>query len=82
MQKGDVVAIADPNSLRGRYYLAIVEQVHPGRDGIVRKVTLRYRTYRVGERVHEYNGSRECVVSRSVQRLALLVPVGGGSLDA
>ena len=44
LKPGDVVAVADPNSLCGRYYLDRVKQVHPGSDGIVRRVTLVYKT--------------------------------------
>jgi hypothetical protein len=76
---GDVVVVADSNSVRGRYNLAIVKEVFPGIDGLVRKVIVQYKNYKVGERVHEYTGSKEVVVSRSVRRLALLVPVHGGS---
>jgi hypothetical protein len=36
---------------------------------------VKYKNYKVGERDHEYTGREEVVVSRSVHRLALLVPV-------
>ena len=72
---GDVVILADKNTLRGDYRLALVKDVFPGEDGKVSKVTVQYKSYRTGERVHEYRGARDIVVSRAVQRLALLVPV-------
>ena len=72
---GDVVIVADKNTLRGDYRLALVQDVFPGEDGKVRKVTVKYKSYRTGEKVHEYRGARDTVVSRAVQRLALLVPV-------
>ena len=72
---GDVVIVADKNTLRGDYRLALVQDVFPGEDGKVRKVTVKYKSYRTGEKVHEYRGARDTVVSRAVQRLALVVPV-------
>ena len=72
---GDVVIVADKNTLRGDYQLALVRDVFPGQDGKVRRVTVQYKSYRTGERVHEYRGAKDIVVSRAVQRLALLVPV-------
>ena len=74
LRPGDVVIVADRNTLRD-YRLALVKDVFPGEDGKVRKVTVRYKSYRTGEKVQEYRGARETVVSRAVQRLALLVPV-------
>ena len=72
---GDVVIVADKNTLRGDYRLALVQDVFPGEDFKVRKVTVKYKSYRTGEKVHEYRGARDTVVSRAVQRLALVVPV-------
>ena len=74
LQPGDVVAVADSNSLRGRYHLARVMEVHPGRDGVVRRVTICYKSFKAGDKLHEYTGGRDVTISRSVQRLALLVP--------
>ena len=67
--------VADKNTLRGDYRLALVQDVFPGEDGKMRKVTVKYKSHRTGENVHEYRGARDTVVSRTVQRLALLVPV-------
>ena len=75
LRPGDVVIVADKNTPRGDYRLALVKDVFPGEDGKVRKVTVQYKSYRTGERVHEYRGARDTVVSSAVQRLALLVPV-------
>lgn len=74
LRPGDVVIVADRNTLRD-YRLTLVKDVFPGDDGKVRKVTVQYRSYCTGESVHEYRGARDTVVSRAVQRLALLVPV-------
>jgi len=48
------VIVADNNTLRGDYHLALVKDVFPGEDGKVRKVTVQYKSYRTGEKVHEY----------------------------
>ena len=70
-----MVIVADKNTLWGDYRLALVQDVFPREDGKVRKVTVKYKSYRTGEKVHEYRGAKDTVVSRAVQRLALLVPV-------
>ena len=75
LKPGDIVIVADKNTLRGEYRLAEVKEVFPGSDGKVRQVTVRYKAYKVGEDVREYSGARDITVSRSVHRLALLVPV-------
>lgn len=75
LQVGDVVLVADSNSLRGNYHLARVTKVHPSKDGKVRSVTLAYKNYKVGECVKEYRGAKDTLIVRSVQRLILLVPV-------
>ena len=72
---GDVVMVADKNTFRGNYKLAIVKEVFPGQDGKVRRAKVQYKSYRTGERPHEYHGADDTIVSRAVQRLAVLVPV-------
>ncbi len=67
--------IVEKDSLRSEYRIAIVDKAYPGEDGKVRKVDLSYKNYKVGEIVTEYSGAKNQVVSRSVQRLALIVPV-------
>jgi hypothetical protein len=62
--------IADKNVMRGEYRLEVVKEVFPDQDG---KVT--YKNFRVGNRQQDYGISEAVTVSRSVQRLALLVPV-------
>ena len=74
LRPGDVVIVADKNMLRGDYRLGLVKEVFPGEDGKVRRVATQYKSYRTGERAHEYRGARDTIVSRAVQRLALLVP--------
>ena len=62
--------------MRGEYRLGLVEEVFPGRDGKVRRVSVMYKNFRVGDKIQAYKGHDEAViVHRSTQRLALLVPV-------
>ena len=64
--------------MRGNYRLGLVQEVFPDEDGKVRRVLVKCKNFRVGKD-HSCYGIRESVVvSRSVQRLALLVPVEGG----
>ncbi|CAB4001319.1 Hypothetical predicted protein [Paramuricea clavata] len=66
LRPGDVVIIADRNTLRGDYRL----------DGKVRRVNVMYKNFQIGEKVQKCKGHNEAViVSRSAQRLSLLVPV-------
>lgn len=75
LRKGDIVLMADKNSLRGHYKIAIVKETFPSKDGKVRKVTLSYKNFKVGDEVSRYSGAPDVQVTRSVHRLALLVPV-------
>ena len=70
-----LVLIADKSPIKGDYGLGMINEVVAGNDGKVRRALVKYKNYKVGERDHEYTGREEVVVSRSVHRLALLVPV-------
>ena len=72
---GDVVLRADKTSLKEGYRLGIIQKVRSSKDGKVRSALVKYKNYKAGERNHEYTTGEEVVVSRSVHRLALLVPV-------
>ena len=75
VQVNDVVLILDSDTFRGQYRLGIVQKTHPGRDGIIRVVTVGYKNFKVDEKVYQYNGQPYTTVKRRVQRLVLLVPV-------
>ena len=53
LRPGVVVFVADRNTLREDYRLALVKEVFPGEDGKVRRVAIQYESYRTGERAHE-----------------------------
>ena len=75
IQVGDVVVIQDSDVLKNEYRLARVVETLQSSDGHVRRCKLAYKNYKTGEALHEYRGAPDTVVERSVQRLALLVPV-------
>jgi hypothetical protein len=75
LQVGDVVLVMESNILRKQYKLAKVHEVFPGTDGKVRRVSVCYKNYKVRGKSIEYTGAKDTIVNRSVQRLALLVPV-------
>jgi len=72
---GDIVNIADSNTLKGDFRIGRVVEVFPSADLRVRKVTVAYKNFRVGEKLYEYHGAPDTVVTRSVQRLSLVVPM-------
>ena len=69
---GDVVLVQDSNSIRGAWTLAQVIRAEPGRDGTVRDVDLRYKIIRQGK---GYDGDVDKIMSRSVHRLVVLLPI-------
>ena len=75
LRPGDVVIVADKNVMRGNYRLGVVQEVFPDEDGKVRRVLVMYKNFHVGKYRSCYGVSEAVTVSRSVQRLALLVPV-------
>lgn len=48
--------MADHNALRGKYYIAKVDDVFHGKDSRVRKVTIAYKNFRQGEKLNVYKG--------------------------
>ena len=75
LSPGAVVLIADKSPIKGDYRLEMIKEVVTSKDGKVRRALVKYKNFKVGERNHEYTACEEVVVSRSVHRLALLVPV-------
>ncbi|RUA05209.1 MAG: hypothetical protein DSY43_05115, partial [Gammaproteobacteria bacterium] len=67
LRPGDVVIVADKNVFRGEYRLGLVKEVFPSGDGKVRRVSVTYKNYRVGEDVREYRGAKDVTVTRAVQ---------------
>ena len=67
--------VTDSNQLGKKYRLARVHKVFPSADGQVRRVALCYKNYKVQGKAIEYTGGGDTIITRSVHRLALLVPV-------
>ena len=75
LQPGDIVLIMEDSAIKAEYRLAMVDEVFTGVDGLVRKVKVSYRRYKVGEVGVKYTGSTCQSVIRPVQRLVLILPV-------
>ena len=75
LRVGDIVLVADSNVMRGEYRLARVSAVHPSKDGLVRRVTIEYVVYKSITKDMKLVDGRASTLERSVQRLALIIPV-------
>ena len=71
---GDIVLVSE-RGYKGSYTLGQVHETFLGTDGKVRKVNLRYKRLKNNEPAKEYHGAKDIIVSRAVQRLALIVPM-------
>ena len=74
---GDVVLFLDNDSFKGSYRLSVVTEVWPSRDSRMRKVTVSYKHFKTGEKVHVYKGANFTSVLRSCHTLVLLVTIEG-----
>ena len=79
---GDVVLVHDASPIKGKYLLAIVDEVKESKDGFVRSCVVRYRVpdptavvKARGKEKKRYPMGKEVKITRSVQRLTLLLPV-------
>jgi len=72
---GDVVLVHDASAIKGDYKLAVVDSVNVSKDGKVRSCKVSYSIPNSKDSVKEYSGVRRIQISRSVQRLTLLLPV-------
>ena len=75
LQQGDIVLIHDKSDLKGKYMLGMVEEAKISDDGLVRSCLVGYTVPYNKDPVGRYSGGRRIVVSRSVQRLTLLLPI-------
>ena len=77
LEPGDIVLIAE-RGFKAEYRLAQVVEAFPGSDGQVRKVSLRYKNFKPDEPTEVYKGATDTVITRAVQKLALIVPLETG----
>ena len=61
LRPGDVVIIADKNTMRGEYRLGLVREVFPSRDKRVRRVSVMYKNFQSGDKL-EYKGDSQAIV--------------------
>ena len=67
--------VHDKSPVKGTYVLGIVEAVNVGDDGLVRSCSVGYTVGSKKDLIEKYTGGKRIVVSRSVQRLTLVLPV-------
>jgi hypothetical protein len=71
---GDLVLICEPSKLKAKYKLGVIDSVTTSRDDIVRSVVVRYVLLQKNAKGDDFN-TRIIRVTRSVQRLVLILPV-------
>ena len=75
LRKGDVVLVHEKSPIKGDYVLGVVESIKPGEDKLVRSCTVGYTIPNSKDLLGQYTGGRRISITRSVQRLTLLLPV-------
>ena len=73
LQVGDLVMICEPTKVKAKYKLGVVDKVEHSSDGCVRSATIRYCNVR--NNPHGDDTVSVVHVKRSIQRLALILPV-------
>ena len=74
LQIGDIVLVHDKSPIKGQYTLAKVESVNVSADGMVRSCSVIYRIPSSKDSGTKYSGGKLIRLTRSVQRLTLLLP--------
>ena len=72
LRVGDLVLICETSPLKAKYKLGIVDSIKESADGVVRSAIVRYVLLQKGVKG---DNTRIIRVSRSVQRLVLVLPV-------
>ena len=67
--------VHDKTPMKGKYLLAVVEAVNPGKDGLVRSCKVGYGIPKETGDITKYEGRRWVTITCSVQRLTLLLAV-------
>ena len=75
LQPGDVVLLHEKSAIKGKYQMGIVETVKESRDKLVRSCTVSYTVPNTKDPIGAYTGGKKITVSRSIQRLTLLLPI-------
>ena len=76
LRTGDIVLLHDKTPIKGKYQLGVVESTVKSADGLVRSCQVGYKIPTPTKPVDIYEGKGKWIsLSRSVQRLTLLLPV-------
>ena len=75
MSVGDIVLIHESSPLKGQYCLGIVKEVKPSKDRLVRSCVVEYTIPYIKGSGGNYGRGKKITVTRSVQRLTLILPV-------
>ena len=75
LKVGDIVLVHGDSPLKGKYLLGIVSEVKEGSDKLVRSCSVTYTVPSQKDPYNLYSGGKKVTVSRSVQRLSLLLPI-------
>ena len=75
LQPNDIVLIHDKSSIKGKYLMGKVVSVNVGSDGRVRSCAVGYTVPNKKEPSDEYTSGRKILVTRSIQRLSLLLQI-------
>ena len=74
LRPGDIVLIHETSAIKGKYVLGIVDSVKESIDELVRSCKVSYTIPNPRDPANKYSGGKRVVVSRSIQRLTLLLP--------
>ena len=77
---GDIIVVQDWNQVRGNWRLAKVSRVFPGKDGLVRRAELQYKSQEANELYP--NRKSYTTIEHPVQRLIVIVPVDDTGLES
>ena len=72
---GDIVLLHESSPIKGKYTLGIVDSVKEGDDSLVRSCKVSYVIPNSKDKANSYTPGKRVVVSRSIQRMSLLLPV-------
>ena len=75
LKPGDIVLVHDKSMFKRKYTLAVVESVKMSQDGLVRSCIVIYKIPSSKDKIDQYTGSKVIRLSRSVQKLTLLLSV-------
>ena len=70
LKLGDILLVHDKTPLKGKYLLAIIEAVSPGKDNLVRSCKVGYGIPKETGNITKYEDRRWVTITQSVQTLS------------